>query len=70
MQGKLHVDVGMWGGLTPQNSGNPAQLQGMLDAGALGLKCFLSPSGAPRRRSAALLIGAVPESLTPMTVLR
>ena len=36
----------MWGGLTPQNSGNPDQLQGLLDAGALGFKCFLSPSGA------------------------
>lgn len=45
LQGKLHVDVGFWGGLVPGNSGNTAELQGMLDAGALGLKCFLAPSG-------------------------
>ncbi len=54
MQGKLHVDVGMWGGLTPQNSGDPEQLQGLLDAGALGLKCFLSPSGVLHTRIFAL----------------
>lgn len=52
-QGKLHVDVGMWGGLTPQNSGDPEQLQGLLDAGALGLKAFLSPSGALQLRTCA-----------------
>lgn len=46
VQGKLWVDVGLWGGITPDNARNASVLLGMLDAGALGFKSFMSPSGA------------------------
>ena len=46
MQGKLRVDAGFWGALVPDNAGNASVLQALLQAGALGFKCFLSPSGA------------------------
>lgn len=45
LQDKLWVDVGYWGGLVPQNAGNYSVLQGLLDAGALGFKSFMSPAG-------------------------
>jgi allantoinase len=41
-RGRLHVDVGFWGGVVP---GNEEQLEPLWDAGVLGFKCFLSPSG-------------------------
>lgn len=41
-EGKLHVDVGFHAGLVP---GNETQLQGLLDAGVLGVKAFLCHSG-------------------------
>jgi len=44
MQGKCHVDVGLWGGAVP---GNASELRPLLDAGALGFKCFLIDSGVP-----------------------
>ncbi len=40
--GKLWVDVGFWGGVVP---GNAPELSPMVDAGALGFKCFLCHSG-------------------------
>ncbi len=40
--GKLHVDVGFWGGVVP---GNVAELAPMVRAGALGFKCFTCFSG-------------------------
>jgi allantoinase len=40
--GNLWVDAGLWGGAIP---GNELELQRLLDAGALGFKCFLVPSG-------------------------
>lgn len=40
--GNLWVDVGLWGGAIP---GNALELRRMLDAGALGFKCFMVPSG-------------------------
>jgi allantoinase len=40
--GRCVVDVGFWGGVVP---GNSAELRALADAGALGFKCFLSPSG-------------------------
>ena len=40
--GRCHVDVGFWGGVVPGNTGDLAPL---VDAGVLGFKCFLSPSG-------------------------
>ena len=42
MAGQLHVDAGLWGGVVP---GNAAELAPLAAAGALGFKCFLSPSG-------------------------
>ncbi|KAK9811373.1 hypothetical protein WJX72_002753 [[Myrmecia] bisecta] len=44
-KGKLHVDAAFWGGIVPENAANHSVLQGMLDAGALGFKSFMSPSG-------------------------
>ncbi len=40
--GKLHVDVGFWGGVVP---GNGAELAPMVEAGVFGFKCFTCPSG-------------------------
>ncbi|EEE61915.1 probable allantoinase [Oryza sativa Japonica Group] len=42
---KLHVDVGFWGGLVPENALNPSALESLLNAGVLGLKSFMCPSG-------------------------
>jgi allantoinase len=39
---RLHVDVGFWGGVVP---GNADDLAPLWDAGVLGFKCFLCPSG-------------------------
>ena len=39
---QCHVDVGFWGGVVP---GNAADLDGLVDAGVRGFKCFLVPSG-------------------------
>ena len=39
---QCHVDVGFWGGLVPGNAG---ELDGLVDAGVRGFKCFLVPSG-------------------------
>jgi allantoinase len=40
--GKLAVDVGYWGGAVPENLGH---LRELADAGVVGFKCFLMPSG-------------------------
>jgi allantoinase len=40
--GKLHVDVGFWGGVVP---GNTSELRGLWEAGVFGFKCFLVSSG-------------------------
>ena len=40
--GKLHVDVGFWGGVIP---GNADQLKLLWEAGVFGFKCFLVASG-------------------------
>lgn len=42
---KIYVDVGFWGGLVPENAFNSSALEGLLNAGALGLKSFMCPSG-------------------------
>jgi allantoinase len=39
---RCHVDVAFWGGVVP---GNQSQLDGLIDAGVRGFKCFLVPSG-------------------------
>ena len=41
-RGKLHVDVGFWGGVVP---GNTNELAALHAAGVVGFKCFLVPSG-------------------------
>ncbi|MEN8376496.1 MAG: amidohydrolase family protein, partial [Gemmatimonadota bacterium] len=41
-EGSLRVDVGFWGGLVPDNV---EDLVPLWDAGVLGFKCFLTPSG-------------------------
>ena len=40
--GQLHVDVAFWGGAVP---GNAHQMRGLRDAGVVGFKAFLVPSG-------------------------
>jgi allantoinase len=41
-RGRCHVDVAFWGGVVP---GNALELDALVDAGVLGFKCFLTPSG-------------------------
>jgi len=41
-EGRCHVDVGFWGGVVP---GNTPDLRPLHEAGVLGFKCFLVPSG-------------------------
>ncbi|MEM7101710.1 MAG: allantoinase AllB [Bacteroidota bacterium] len=41
-KGKLHVNCGFWGGLTPQSLGD---LEGLLETEVLGVKVFLTHSG-------------------------
>ncbi|MBB4685320.1 allantoinase AllB [Amycolatopsis jiangsuensis] len=40
--GRVHVDVGFWGGAIP---GNEGELRGLHDEGVFGFKCFLLHSG-------------------------
>lgn len=40
--GQLAVDIAYWGGAVPENLGS---LDTLLDAGVVGVKCFLAPSG-------------------------
>ncbi|XP_047328418.1 allantoinase [Impatiens glandulifera] len=42
---RIFVDVGFWGGLVPENAFNSSMLEGLLNAGVLGLKSFMCPSG-------------------------
>jgi allantoinase len=42
--GKIHVDVGFWGGAIP---GNADALPGLHEAGVFGFKAFLADSGVP-----------------------
>ncbi|HEU4455904.1 MAG TPA: allantoinase AllB [Longimicrobium sp.] len=41
-RGRCRVDVGFWGGVVP---GNAAELRPLWEAGVLGFKCFMAPSG-------------------------
>jgi len=41
-RGNCHVDLGFWGGVVP---GNTSEFAALLDAGVVGFKCFLVPSG-------------------------
>jgi allantoinase len=40
--GKCMIDYGLWGGVIP---GNEQELEGMIENGIMGFKCFLCPSG-------------------------
>ncbi|KAK1556528.1 hypothetical protein Q3G72_006802 [Acer saccharum] len=42
---RIYVDVGFWGGLVPENAFNASALEALLNAGVLGLKAFMCPSG-------------------------
>jgi allantoinase len=42
--GRVHVDVGFWGGAVPDNAGD---LRALHDAGVFGFKAFLVDSGVP-----------------------
>lgn len=42
--GKIYVDLGFWGGLTPDNTQDLAEL---LNGGVMGLQCSLSPLADP-----------------------
>ncbi|MBB5897591.1 allantoinase [Kutzneria kofuensis] len=42
--GRVHIDVGFWGGAVP---GNLASLPRLHEAGVFGFKCFLLDSGVP-----------------------
>ncbi|GAA2419006.1 allantoinase AllB [Actinomadura vinacea] len=44
-RGRVHVDVGFWGGAVPGNV--PASLRPLHDDGVFGFKCFTSDSGVP-----------------------
>nr|CAD7590110.1 unnamed protein product [Timema genevievae] len=51
-QGQTHVDVAFWGGVIPGNQVDlesvsllQDELRGLVDAGVVGFKCFLCPSG-------------------------
>jgi allantoinase len=41
-QSQCHIDVAFWGGVVPGNAG---ELDGLVDAGVRGFKCFLVASG-------------------------
>jgi len=46
MEGRCHVDVGLWGGAVPENTrAGERALTKIFRRGALGFKCFLVPSG-------------------------
>jgi allantoinase len=46
-EGRVHVDVGFWGGAVP---GNRAELRALHEAGVFGFKCFLLHSGVDEFR--------------------
>src|SRR6476661_4731055 len=41
-KGKIHTNVGFWGGIVPGNAGD---VEGLIAEGVLGFKCFLTHSG-------------------------
>jgi allantoinase len=59
-RGQLSADVAFWGGAVP---GNAADLRGLHEAGVVGFKCFLLPSGVPEfpPLAAAGLLAAMTE---------
>jgi allantoinase len=69
-RGQCWVDVGFWGGAVP---GNASELRGLLDAGALGFKCFMVDSGVPEfgfvgEADLRAAMGAIAEAGAPLLV--
>jgi allantoinase len=69
-RGQCWVDVGFWGGAVPGNAG---ELGRLLDAGALGFKCFMVDSGVPEfdavdEADLRAAMGAIAESGAPLLV--
>lgn len=67
-EGKCWIDVGFWGGCIP---GNDKELVKMLDAGALGFKCFMVESGVLEfpyvgEKELRLAMGALRETGAPL----
>ncbi|KAK1409896.1 hypothetical protein QVD17_36425 [Tagetes erecta] len=44
-KGRIFVNVGFWEGLVPENAFNASILENLLNAGVLGLKSLMCPSG-------------------------
>jgi allantoinase len=70
MEGKLAVDVALWGGAVP---GNAPELRDMLAQGALGFKCFLVDSGVAEfghldAEGLALALHAIRDTNAPLLV--
>jgi allantoinase len=70
LEGKCAIDVGLWGGAVPGNAG---ELGAILDAGALGFKCFLVDSGVPefgwlRESDLSLATNALADRGAPLLV--
>jgi allantoinase len=68
--GQCAVDVAFWGGAVP---GNLSDLEGLLDAGVVGFKCFLIDSGIPEfpplsREELRSAMRAIADSGAPMIV--
>jgi allantoinase len=68
--GQCAVDVAFWGGAVP---GNLSDLEGLLDAGVVGFKCFLIDSGIPEfppldRDGLRAAMKALADSGVPMIV--
>ena len=68
--GQCAVDVAFWGGAVP---GNLSDMEGLLDAGVVGFKCFLIDSGIPEfpplvRDGLRAAMKAIAESGAPMIV--
>ena len=70
LEGQCAIDVGLWGGAVP---GNDRELRPLLDAGALGFKCFLVDSGVPefdwlREADLARAVDALADAGAPLLV--
>ena len=66
--GTSRVDFALWGGLVP---GNADEVSALLEAGAVGIKCFLCPSGLDEfpPASAADLHAALPQIASHRSIL-
>lgn len=70
LEGQCAIDVGLWGGAVP---GNAKDLGALLEAGALGFKCFLVDSGVAefgwlREDDLALVLTTLADHDAPLLV--